>query len=159
MKGNRFPVVSNVYGNYSLVAQMLGVTSSGLAARWADITEAAGSSSRFSRSDGSVARREIALTDVPHLTFCEKDAGPYLTAAVVAVKDPESGVINLSYHRMQIIDDTELRGRLSPSGDLFRIQQAAEEAGRALEVAILNRHRSCHQSGERRRDPKWRERA
>ena len=65
------------------------------------------------QTDGPVEVHDVALSEIPHVTFCEKDAGPYLTAAVVLAKDPSTGTPNLSYHRMQIIDETELRARLS----------------------------------------------
>ena len=31
------------------------------------------------------------------------DAGRYISSAIVAVKDPDNGIHNLSYHRMQCI--------------------------------------------------------
>ena len=137
VKGTRFPVVSNLYGNYAIVAEMLGTSHAELAATWAAITDDQRDPSDPVQTDRPVELHDLALSEIPHVTFCEKDAGPYLTAAVVLVKDPSTGTPNLSYHRMQMIDETELRARLSPSGDLFRIHQAAEKAGRALEVAIL----------------------
>ena len=137
VKGTRFPVVSNLYGNYAIVAEILGTGPAELAATWAAMTEDRSDPSDPAQTDGPVELHDVSLSEIPHVTFCEKDAGPYLTAAVVLAKDPSTGTPNLSYHRMQIIDETELRARLSPSGDLFRIHQDAEKAGRPLEVAIL----------------------
>ena len=137
VKGTRFPVVSNLYGNYAIVAEILGTGPAELAATWAAMTEDRSDPSDPAQTDGPVELHDVSLSEIPHVTFCEKDAGPYLTAAVVLARNPGTGTPNLSYHRMQIIDETELRARLSPSGDLFRIHQDAEKAGRPLEVAIL----------------------
>ena len=135
--GTRFPVVSNLYGNYGLVAKIFGTNASGLAAAWSDATAAQDRHQPDEASGGLPEVEEIAFSDLPHVTFCEKDAGPYLTAAVVLARDPETGVTNLSYHRMQMLGDGELRTRLGRSGDLYRFQQKAESRDRPLDVAVI----------------------
>jgi 4-hydroxybenzoate decarboxylase len=137
VRGTAIPVVSNVYGNYAIVARMVGTELSGVAATWAALMAQSGPAPSPAGPNEALAAREIPFGEVPHITFCEKDAGPYLTASVVLARDPETGVLNLSYHRMQILDDTELRVRLNPAGDLYRMQAKAEKAGRPLEVAVL----------------------
>jgi UbiD family decarboxylase len=138
VSGTDFAVASNAYGNYGILARLLGTEVSGVAKRWSEMTSAPdGQDLAPAPDDGPPAVNPIALSDVPHLIFCEKDAGPYITAGVVLARDPESGVVNLSYHRMQIISETELRMRLSRSGDLYRFQQKAESGKQALEVAVL----------------------
>lgn len=126
VRGTRYPVVSNLLGNYTFIAELLGVQAGGVAQRWADLTN---SSAPITAEHSARAPdyEEIFLNDLPHLTFSEKDAGPYVTAGVIIARDPDTQVVNLSYHRMQIIDDKELRCRLSTSGDLYRIQQKHEK--------------------------------
>jgi UbiD family decarboxylase len=140
VKGCRFPVVSNVYGNYGLIAEMLGTDASGLTAAWFRLTSESEpatpplgdpSQEEFPEID------EIDYADLPRIVYCEKDAGPYLTAGIVVAKDPGTGRSNLSYHRMQMAGDGKLRTRLSRAGDLFRIQQIAERADRPLEIAVI----------------------
>ena len=137
VQGTRFPVVSNLYGSYERVAKILGTTTSELAATWS--AAAAGDSAAGLREPpGELPGvEEIAFADLPHITFCEKDAGPYLTAAIVLAREPETGLVNLSYHRMQMLGNGELRARLGRSGDLYRFQQRAESRDRPLEVAVL----------------------
>ncbi len=135
--GTRFPVVSNLYGNYARVAKIFGTTASHLAATWSTAT-AAGGPADLDEPSGDIPKvEEMAFAELPHITFCEKDAGPYLTAAIVLARDPETGMTNLSYHRMQMLGDGEMRTRLSRSGDLYRFQQKAEGENRPLEVAVL----------------------
>lgn len=137
VRGTTFPVVSNLYGNYALDAALLGTERSGLAARWTAIMSDGGAPPAAGAAAPTPGIRAITVPELPHITYCEKDAGPYLTAGVVLVRDPETGVPNLSYHRMQIIDSKEVRARLSRAGDLFRIQEKAEREHRALPVAVL----------------------
>ncbi len=126
VRGTRYPVVSNMLGNYRFIAELLGCEVGGVAARWAELTASPGPIPE-EHPAGNSSYEEISLADIPHITFSEKDAGPYITAGVIIARDPDTAVVNLSYHRMQIIDDTELRCRLSTSGDLFRIQQKMEK--------------------------------
>ena len=126
VRGTRYSVVSNMLGNYRFIAELLGCEVGGVAARWAELTA---SSKPISEEHpaGDADYEEISLGAMPHITFSEKDAGPYVTAGIIVARDPDTGVVNLSYHRMQIVDERELRCRLSTSGDLYRIQQKMEK--------------------------------
>ncbi len=135
VKGSAFPILSNVCGSYASVSAALGVEPRDLARTWAE---------RLTRAAAVPAIEPVAspyqassLGRLPICTHCEKDAGPYITAGIVAARDLETGLTNLSYHRMQVIGDRELRLRLSPSGHLFEMQQRAERLGKALPMAVL----------------------
>ena len=135
VRGTRYPVVSNFLGNYKFIAELLGVGVGDVARRWADLT-ASSAPVTEEHSARPADYEEISLADVPHLTFSEKDAGPYVTAGVIIARDPDTSVVNLSYHRMQMINDTELRCRLSTSGDLYRIQQKHEKKKTATPAVV-----------------------
>lgn len=137
VRGTRYPVVSNLLGNYGIVAQQIGADIGHLAEKWASLSRTTSFPDPLDAGAAPAALERISLGDLPHLTFCEKDAGPYLTAGVVLARDPDTGVVNLSFHRCQIISDTELRCRLSTSGDLFRIQQICEQRGQPLPATII----------------------
>jgi 2,5-furandicarboxylate decarboxylase 1 len=47
---------------------------------------------------------------MPILTHYERDGGPYLTTGIVIAENPDDGVRNLSYHRLQITGPDEMRG-------------------------------------------------
>src|SRR5262245_7643109 len=123
VKGFANAIVGNVCGSYANVATLLGVPPSALSQTWAErLSHAAALPSAEPRSGDW---QPTTLSRLPVCTHCEKDAGPYITAGIVAARDLESGLTNLSYHRMQVIGDRELRLRLSPTGHLF------EKIGRA----------------------------
>lgn len=43
------------------------------------------------------------LTKLPAMWTSEKDPGPYIAAGMAVIKDPETGIRNMSYHRQQIL--------------------------------------------------------
>lgn len=137
VRGTALPVVSNLFGDYGNIAAMLGVGKSGLASRWSELLKKSSAVPAESGRSASAPCREIAFSELPHLIFCEKDAGPYITAGIVLARDPDEGVTNLSFHRMQIVNDKEIRTRLSRAGDLYRFHRNAERRDKPLEVAVL----------------------
>jgi UbiD family decarboxylase len=136
VRGTRYRVFSNGLGNYDIIAGLIGEHRSGVARKWSELTSAMNGQQLPQFPSAAAEYEEISLDDVPHITFAEKDAGPYITAGVITARDPDTGVVNLSYHRMQIISDTELRCRLSTSGDLYRMQQSAEKRGQPLRAVV-----------------------
>ena len=136
IKGSRYPVLSNLNGSYGLVASMLGTNVKSLARHWAALMEL--DLAKLPEEPAAAGgTEEIRLLDLPQLTFAGKDGGPYITAGIVAARNEQTGIQNLSYHRSQIISAHEMRCRLSTSGDLFRMQQAAEKQGRNLPIAMM----------------------
>jgi len=135
VKGCNYQVISNTLGNLSIIASILNVERENIASTWADlISSPSHSLNQFDPEDEEY--EEVELTDIPHITYSEKDAGPYLTASVIVARDPDTQVVNLSYHRMQIVGSAELRCRLSTSGDLYRIQQKLEKRAQPLKAVV-----------------------
>ncbi|MEJ0070890.1 MAG: UbiD family decarboxylase domain-containing protein [Pseudomonadota bacterium] len=152
VRGTRFPVVSNTLGNYRILARLLNVDIGDVAATWAALTTTTAAPISDAHPDADPEWQEIPFTDVPHITFSEKDAGPYLTASAIVARDPDSGIVNLSYHRMQMVGPTELRCRLSTSGDLYRIQQKQGKARRAATGGGCDRSAAERHAGGRQHD-------
>lgn len=87
--------------------------------------------------DGPVKEvmEEPDLLKIPVLTHFERDAGPYITAAVVHAKSLDGTVENVSVHRMQVLDEKHLAIRLVPR-HLYRLWTMAKEAETDLDIAI-----------------------
>jgi 4-hydroxybenzoate decarboxylase len=135
VRGSAHPIVSNVCGSYANVALALGVGAREIARTWA---ERIGRAAAIEHAEPSAAHYQAtSLSRLPICTHCEKDAGAYITAGIVAARDLEAGTMNLSYHRMQVIGDDELRLRLSATGHLFEMHARAERAGKPLPLAVL----------------------
>jgi UbiD family decarboxylase len=72
---------------------------------------------------------DCRLSDLPLITYSERDAAPYFTSAMFLAKEPETGVQNLSFHRSMYVSDDELRCRLAPRHHLTLYHEKAERAG------------------------------
>ena len=104
VRGTKLRVMSNVLGEYGRCARLLGVAKEQAARRWSEITKKGQvPTDRFDEAPATY--HETKFGALPHPRYFEKDAGPYLTAGVITARDPDTGVQNLSYHRMQIVSD------------------------------------------------------
>jgi 4-hydroxybenzoate decarboxylase len=132
--GSAHPVITNVYGSRPRLMRMIGAGAS-FCRRWVEIMASPAIPPLAAGEPAGLV--ETRLTALPQVTYFERDAGPYLTAGVYLANDPDTGVPNLSFHRGQIISDSEVRIRLGSSHDLTDYQRRAEARGEALECAIL----------------------
>ncbi|MCL4301452.1 MAG: UbiD family decarboxylase [Anaerolineae bacterium] len=139
VKGSALPVVSNIFGSRRRLGDLIGANGGSFCRRWTELMvknphPVAGATPLSPAGRGV---EEIKLSDLPQITYHEKDAGPYITAGIFLAKEPGTGVPNLSFHRCMHVSDTELRVRLGTSHHLTRYQAKAEGANEALEAAIL----------------------
>ncbi len=129
-------VVANVCGTRSRVCAALGVGQHELCSRLPE----AWRSPRKPKvaADGPVKEimeKNVNLFRFPFLTHFERDAGPYITSAVIHGKSPGGEVDNLSIHRLQVLDKDHLAIRLVPR-HLYRLWNMSKEAGKDLDIAI-----------------------
>ena len=132
--GSRYPVMTNIFGSRPRLLEMLGGGDS-FCRRWVELM--ATPLRAPVTVDEPPGLQQCRLSDLPQITYFERDAGPYLTAGVYLANEPDTGVPNLSFHRAQIISDTELRIRLGSSHHLAQYQAKAEARDEPLEAAIL----------------------
>jgi 2,5-furandicarboxylate decarboxylase 1 len=78
---------------------------------------------------------QVDLSKIPIVTHAGKDCGPYVTIGVQVGKDADSGVRNLSIHRMLLLGKDRLSLWAPADHHLGRMILKAEEKGRGLEVA------------------------
>ena len=78
---------------------------------------------------------QIDLTKLPIVTHASKDCGPYITIGVQVGKDADSGVRNVSVHRMLVLGKDRLSLWAPADHHLGRMILVAEEKNRGLEVA------------------------
>jgi UbiD family decarboxylase len=133
--GSRFPVMTNIFGSRARLMEMIGATNGSFCRRWVELMRRPPLAPRIVNAPNNL--EDIRLTDLPQITYFERDGGPYLTAGVFLAREPDGGIPNLSFHRSQIISDGELRVRLGRSHHLTQYQAKAEARGEALEAAIL----------------------
>jgi 2,5-furandicarboxylate decarboxylase 1 len=73
---------------------------------------------------------------IPH--HAEGDGGRYLTSSVVIAKDPDTGVRNLSIHRMMVCGENRMTMLLEELGHLMDYYKRAEAKGVPLELTVNN---------------------
>lgn len=137
VKGSRYPVVTNIYGSRPRLCELIGAEDGAFCRRWTELMRAKAAAPAPARAANGIDYESVRLSDLPQITYFEKDAGSYITAGVFLANDPDTGVPNLSFHRSQVIADNELRVRLGTSHDLKRYQDKAEAKNQALDAAIL----------------------
>jgi UbiD family decarboxylase len=142
VEGSALPAVSNLYGSHERLRRLIGAGEKTFCQRWIELTDAciAGRDADVLESAPASVMGEFrsgALSDLPAVTYHERDAGPYFTSAIFLAREPDSGIPNLSFHRSMYVSDQELRVRLGSTHDLARYQAKAEARGEALEAALL----------------------
>ena len=140
VRGSRFPVVVNVYGSFSRMAELVNAGDKSLNERWREIIDTLPAQSYDYIKEVPVSGdlQAGSLHDLPEITWREKDAAPYITAGVFLARDPETGIPNLSFSRcMMLGDDKKMHCCIDAPHDLAKYQARAEAGGQALEVAVL----------------------
>ena len=84
-----------------------------------------------------VERADIDIRrSLPVLLHTEEDSGCFITAGIVIVKDPETGVYNASYHRLQLIASDRTAIKLDYGRHLRAAYERAQRLGQALPIAV-----------------------
>jgi 2,5-furandicarboxylate decarboxylase 1 len=78
---------------------------------------------------------EVDLGDIPAMITSDKDGGRYLASGMVFVKDPETGIANVSVHRMQIMGKDKT-GLLMVPRHARRIYDKYCARGEAMPAAV-----------------------
>lgn len=143
VKGSDFPLLIGLYWNRPMLAQMFATTSEKLPfvlsdeiAAWRKnpiepVIVAAGPANEVIEE-----LPNLGALPIPH--HAEEDAGPYLTSSVVIAKDPDTGVRNLSIHRMLVTGERRCTLLLEELGHVMDYYKRAEAQGKPLEITVNN---------------------
>lgn len=139
VSGSTLPVLTNIYGSRQRLAQILSIDAGDFCRQWNNLVNLAPPIAEPLRTVAHSAYDlvDCRLSDLPLITYAERDAAPYFTSAIFLAKEPETGVCNLSFHRSMYVSDQELRCRLAPRHHLTLYHEKAEKMGRALEAVML----------------------
>jgi UbiD family decarboxylase len=135
-----FPVVTNVYGSRSRYAMALGVPNDQLTEIWAKHNDRLLEPVRRDTGpihDVVLTGKDVDLGVLPIMNHFAEDAGRYITNAIVVANDPDTGVRNASFHRMQVKGRDLLGTSLHSRRHLWNYAHRAEERGEDLPIAII----------------------
>jgi 2,5-furandicarboxylate decarboxylase 1 len=79
---------------------------------------------------------DVDLGRIPAMWTSERDPGRYIASGMCVVKDPNTGIQNVSYHRAQLIDRNRT-GYLMLPRQAARIAALYRAQGRPMEVAMV----------------------
>jgi UbiD family decarboxylase len=139
VKGSTLPVLTNIYGSRERLGEILGIGPNEFCRKWNALASVAASRDVALRPADNPTPDlvDCKLSDLPLITYSERDVAPYFTSAMFLAHEPETGVRNLSFHRSMYVSDNELRCRLAPRHHLTMYHEKAEKTGQPLEAAML----------------------
>ena len=137
--GTKIPVLTNLYGSRQRLAEIIGIEPDSFCRQWNKLASVADEKKMpsFGPALNNIEYFECKLSDLPLITYSERDGAPYFTSAMFLAKEPDTGVQNLSFHRSMFVSDQELRCRLAPRHHLTMYHEKAESRGQYLEAAML----------------------
>ena len=96
---------------------------------------------------------DIDLYSLPILRHYELDGGRYITAALQVANDPETGIRNVSIHRMLLLGKNRLSVYAPPGRQLRTIIERHNERGAGAEIASVFAAEPATQIGSQARAP------
>jgi UbiD family decarboxylase len=134
------PVVANLFADRGRIARMAGAEPGQFNAAWNRALE---NLTAPIVVDGGPVQETVLLSNavdaglLPLSRHFQQDAGRYIGSGILVCKDPDTGVRNLSFQRLQLKGPNRFGASLHSRGHIWEHQQRAEKQGRNLEVAIV----------------------
>jgi 2,5-furandicarboxylate decarboxylase 1 len=138
VKGSSASVINYLYPDRETVAFALNMERNKMFSEWSAREQ---KQAPYHIVDTGSIKEEIHLDpnllNLPLPTHCEGNAGAYITGGVIIARHPETGMLNASFNRCQLVNKDKLRVRMMPPQHLGICHEAAEKQGKPLEVAIV----------------------
>lgn len=83
---------------------------------------------------------DVDITKIPVHVVWEGDGGPYIGAGLCVVRDPDTGIQNMAFHRLQVKGPKKTGILARTETHLWRIFQKYEQQSQPMPVAIINGH-------------------
>jgi 4-hydroxy-3-polyprenylbenzoate decarboxylase len=148
-EGFEMPVIANLFADRSRIARMVGADSPAtfneewLQAETHPIPPKVVDSGPV--QDVVLTGPEVNVDALPISRHFEQDAGRYIGSGILICKDPDTGVRNLSYQRLQIKGKNRFGASLHSRGHIWDHLLRLEGRGQNLEVAVvLGAHPAIH---------------
>ncbi len=139
VEGFSAPVLSNLFASRKRIAKILGLQERDLVSQWPAIASRRIKpelSSEAPVKEVITTGNEVNLWNYPIPVHFETDAGRYISGGVVIAKDPDTGIGNLNFTRLQVKGPAMMGASLHSRGDLWNFQRRREANHKTLEVAV-----------------------
>jgi 2,5-furandicarboxylate decarboxylase 1 len=145
VKGSAYPVLIGLLWNRRLVGSLFGAPPeevpfhiSRAIENWNKQKEALPSPVLEKGPANEVIEEKVDLYRLPIPVHALQDGGRYLDSSVVVVKNPRTGMINTSVHRMMVTKKNRLTFLIDPDRHLGAYLEAKERENAPIEVTINN---------------------
>lgn len=132
VRDSKFPVVMNLYGRRNRFAFALGVNEKDLTEAWAKSDASPIAPVVVDKGpvlDVVTTGADVDLAKLPIMRHFVEDGGYYLTNAMFIAKDPETGVRNASFHRLQVNGKARFGTSLHSRRHLWNYARKAKAMG------------------------------
>jgi UbiD family decarboxylase len=139
VKGTSFPVLTNVHASRSRLAAAIGAAPDRMLPTYLAAMERPVAPRVVATGPvKEVVRRgaDVDLGLLPQIVHHDRDAGPYLTAAISFARDPASEMWNCAYNRLMIQGRDRSSIHLTLGKHLWEFHRIAEARGEPLPVAF-----------------------
>jgi UbiD family decarboxylase len=113
VKNSNYHVIGNVASSRELIAESLGIRKEQI------LEKLSWSTSNLKEPEiiknapcQEVIESEVDLNSLPILRYMSKDGGKYIASAVCIVKDPETKIRNVCFHRLMLLDKNHFAARI-----------------------------------------------
>ncbi|MFA4719460.1 UbiD family decarboxylase [Pyrococcus kukulkanii] len=127
-------VVGNVWSKRERIAKFLNTDNRGLLELLVKAMEEPKDYVVVDKADFLKNKSEVNLLELPVPKFYPRDGGRYFTSAMVVAKSGD--FVNVSFHRMMVLDETRAAIRLVPR-HLYAMWKGAVEMGEEFDVRIV----------------------
>lgn len=133
-------VVTNLFGCRDRIAAMVGAPPGGFNDAW---SRAQGRAMAPVMVDGGAVQDVVLVGEtadagaLPISRHFAADAGRYIGSGILVCKDPDTGVRNLSYQRLQLKGPRKFGASLHSRGHIWEHLARAGQLGRDLDVAVV----------------------
>lgn len=134
------PIVTNLFADRDRIARMAGTDRAGFNATFANALQnlipaevIAGGPVHEVVQTGDA----VDVQTLPISRHFQGDAGRYISSGILVCKDPDTGVRNLSFQRMQMKGRNRFGASLHSRGHIWEHLQRCEARGKNLEVAVV----------------------
>jgi 2,5-furandicarboxylate decarboxylase 1 len=137
-KGHSVPVVSGIVSDRGWMAQALGVTEDELVQHFQNaVSNPLPTTTMDTPPCQQEIHRDVDLVSMlPIPTHNELDSGAYITAGLIIVKNPQTGIQNVAIVRLQISGKNRLGALILPRHTLA-FNDMMEKQGKDLDIAIV----------------------
>ncbi len=139
VKGTSFPVLTNLHASRSRLAAAINAAPEAMLPAYLRAMERPLAPRVVATGPvKEVVRRgsDVDLGALPQIVHHDRDAGPYITAAISFAKDPVSGTWNCAYNRLMIQGRDRSSIHLTLGKHLWEFYKIAEARGEPLPVAF-----------------------